>query len=533
MFGSRRMPGRHLVERRRLFIPLCFVLLAAACAGGNDNAASGASADTEVGAHAPRDPLEITTDLGVVRGRRSDIDGILAFLAMPYAAPPTGEDRWRPPRPRAPYRGVLDATGPGASCPQDVGSLTAQLTRVPKPDEDCLTLDVWSPADAKDLPVMVWIHGGGLIGGSAHQPYYVGDDLASEGVVVVGINYRLGPFGFLATEALAAESDDGSYGNYGLADQAAALEWVQRNVRGFGGDPANVTIFGESSGGSSVCAHLASPASKGLFDRAIIQSGVGCYRSQRGQDAQVAGAALLAAVGCPDIACMRNLPSAAIVAAAFAANFVTDGVRLSDTGRARAQKGELDDIEVLIGSNADEALIFTLTTAEPTEAALLGLFAELSDEPAALLALYPSESYKSNLDRYRTMVTDVRYTCPTIAFAEVADNKTYVYHYTYKTAPGFALGPTHGAELALLFAHPEGISGAKPGLTGTDAGVSSDMQAAWAAFAKTGVPGSHDTWRPYADGGSVTLIDRPFALVEAIRGGRCKAVGELATERPS
>lgn len=454
MFGSRRMPGRHLVERRRLLIPVCFVLSAVACAGGSDTASSASSADTEAGAHAARDPLAITTDLGVVRGRRSDIAGVRAFLAMPYAAPPTGDDRWRPPQPRVPYRGVLDATEPGASCPQDVGSVTAQLTRVPKPDEDCLTLDVWSPADARNLPVMVWIHGGGLIGGSAHQPYYVGDDLASEGVVVVGINYRVGPFGFLATEELAAESDDGSYGNYRLADQAAALEWVQRNVANFGGDVANVTIFGGSSGGSSVCAHVASPASRRLFHRAIVQSGVGCYRWQRGGDAQAAGTALLAAVGCPDIACMRDLPSAAIVAAAFGANFVTDGVRLSDTARARAQTGERDDIEVLIGSNADEALIFTLTTAEPTE-----------------------------------------------------------------------------AELLALFAHPEGISGAESGLTGIDAAVSSDMQAAWVAFARTGVPGHDDTWRPYADGGTVTLIDRPFALVEEIRGGRCKAVGELATER--
>ena len=511
------------MKPRRLVVPLCVMLLAAACSDDGDG--SGGS-----NAAASGDPLEITTELGVVRGTDSAIDGVRAFLTLPYAAEPTGENRWRPPQPREPYDGSLDATTPGGSCPQDVGSSTARFTTIPTPGEDCLSLNVWAPADADGLPVMFWVYGGGLRAGSAHQPYYVGDDLAAEGVVVVSANYRLGAFGFLATDELADEGDDGSYGNYGLADQAAALEWVQSNIAAFGGDPDNVTIFGESAGGGSVCAHLASPMSEGLFDRAIIESGGGCDNLQAGDEAQTAGAALLDGLGCADIACLREVPTEAVLAAEFDANFVADGVRLSETGRERAAAGELEGIEVITGSNANEAFLFTLTVEEPTEEGLVELVSAVTDDPAALIALYPPAEYENNLERYRALLTDVRFTCPTIAFAESARNDTYVYNYTYTSADGrFAFGPTHGAELAFLFAHPEGITGLEPGLTGTDAQVSADMQAAWAAFATTGDPG--DAWAPYGDGGQVTVIDAPVELVEEIRGGRCDAVTELVTIR--
>jgi para-nitrobenzyl esterase len=449
---------------------------------------------------------------------------------MPYAAPPTGANRWRPPQPREPYDGPLDATAPGGSCAQDVGSSTARFTTIPTPEDDCLTLNVWAPDGAEGLPVMFWIHGGGLRAGSAHQPYYVGDDLASEGVVVVSANYRLGAFGFLATDELADESNDGSYGNYGVADQAAALEWVQNNIAAFGGDPENVTIFGESAGGGSVCAHLASPGSEGLFDRAIIESGGGCDNLQDGAEAQAAGAAFLEAVGCDDIACMREVPTEAVLAAEFDANFVADGVLLSETGRERAEAGELEGIEVITGSNANEAFLFTITVEEPTADELVDLVREVTDDSEALLALYPAADYESNLERYRTLLTDVRFTCPTLAFAEVAQNDTYVYNYTYVSPDSrFGFGPTHGAELAFLFAHPEGISGLATGLTGTDARVSADMQAAWVAFATNGDPG--DSWQPYDDGGQVTVIDAPVELVDEIRGGRCDEVTELVTIR--
>jgi para-nitrobenzyl esterase len=203
--------------RLRLLVPLwCVLLLAAACSGDDDaGEAADASADAS---EAPSDPLQISTELGTVQGADSAVEGVRAFLRIPYAAPPTGADRWRPPQPREPYDGVLDATQAGGSCPQDVGGSTARFTTIPDPEEDCLTLSVWAPTDAEDRPVMFWIHGGGFRAGSAHQPYYAGDNLAARGVVVVNVNYRLGPLGFLATDELAEESEDGSYGNYGIAD---------------------------------------------------------------------------------------------------------------------------------------------------------------------------------------------------------------------------------------------------------------------------------------------------------------------------
>jgi para-nitrobenzyl esterase len=506
------------VKLCHLVIPVCCVLMVAACSGDDGSSEPNDSPEAQTSS----DPLEVTTDLGDVQGMDSEIEGVRAFLALPYAAPPTGENRWREPQPRDPYDGTFDATTPGASCPQEVGGSTARFTTIPDSDEDCLTLDVWSPTGASDLPVMVWFHGGGLRAGSAHQPYYQGDDLAAEDVVVVGVNYRLGPFGFLATDELADESDDGSYGNYGLADQAAALDWVQRNASAFGGDPDNVTIFGESAGGSSVCAHLASSASEGLFDHAIIQSGGGCQRLEDGERAKASGQDLVESVGCDDIACLRELPTERFLSVESDFGFVADGVRLSETGLERAEQGELDGIEVIIGSNADEAALFTIGMEEPTDAELRNLFAEDSNDPDALLALYPAADYETNLARYQAMQTDTRFVCPTLAFAEAAQNDTYVYHFAYVSPdPRFAFGPVHGAELAYVFAHPEGITGVEPGLDGSDATVSESMQAAWTGLARDGTPGDESVWRPYADGGRVTVLGDPFELAREIRDGRC------------
>jgi para-nitrobenzyl esterase len=510
------------VKALRILLAIVVSLAAVACSGGGQRAGGEGPA-----AQPPADPLEITTELGTVRGTESAVEGVRAFLDMPFAAAPSGENRWREPQPREPYDGTLDATSPAPSCPQPEDSALGALTPIPPSDEDCLSVNVWAPTDAEGLPVMFWIHGGGLGSGSASQDYYIGDDLAAEGAVVVSANYRLGPFGFLATEQLAEESEDGSFGNYGLADQQAALEWVQANVTRFGGDPDNVTIFGESAGGGSVCGHLASPASEGLFHRAIIQSGGGCADPQDAEAAQADGAALLEAVGCDDMACLREVPSDEILAAGFdtSLTFVADGVRLSEGGRARAAAGELEGIEVLIGANRDEYNLFSLGMAEPTDAELRDLFAQVSDDPDALLGLYPAGEYPDNLTRYRTMQTEVRFACPTATFAEAAENETYLYHYTYEGG----LGTIHGAELMPLFAHPEGVAGQPPELPEAVAAVSAAMQAAWVAFATDGVPGGDDVWRPYREGSQVTLLDETFELADEFRGGRCDDLADLTT----
>jgi para-nitrobenzyl esterase len=512
----------------RLAVTAAALLLAGACSGdygdgGDDGGASGETTTTQ-----PSDPLLVTTDLGPVRGAESPVDGVRQFLNIPYAEPPEGENAWRPPQEAAPWEEPLDATAPGPSCPQSTEGVTAAFVTTPPSDPDCLRLNVWSPDGAADVPVMVWIHGGGFSNGSAPSPYYTGDDLAGEGIVLVSMNYRLGPQGFLATEELADESEDGAVGNYGLLDQQAALRWVQDNAAAFGGDPGHVTIFGESAGGFSVCGHLASPGSAGLFQQAIIQSGGGCTAFLPREAALADGADFMTAVGCDDLACLRQTPDDELIAATdFNPSLVADGVVLEQTAHELAEQGELDDIPLLIGSNADEGSLFTLQEPEPTDAGLLELAADITDDPEALVALYPANDFDSNLARFRAMVTDSSFTCPMLDFAAVAP-RSYVYQYTYVSEQNpLDLGATHGAELASLFHHPEGIAAVEIEVTEEGLQLSDLIQAAWAAFATTGDPG--EDFDLYADGQTVTLITVPFEQVEEIRDGRCAEVTELSS----
>ena len=478
----------------------------------------------------PADPLTIETTLGPVRGGPSALADIRNFLAIPFAEPPVGENAWRPPVPREPWTEPLDVTASGPSCPQTTEGITTSFVITPDADPDCLRLSVWSPDDADGLPVMFWIHGGGFTTGSAEEPYYTGDELAEDGVVVVNVNYRLGVQGFLATDGLREDGEDGAVGNYGLLDQQLALEWVRDNIEAFGGDPNRVTIFGESAGGFAVCGHLAAPASQGLFAQAIIQSGGGCNGFVPLESALEDGARFLERVGCADIACLRERSDDEIITIAdgsdFDASLVADGVTLDRTAYELAAAGELPDLPVFIGSNADEATLFTLSVDEPDDAELLNLASGFTDDPAALVALYPPADFESNKARYQAMFTDVRFTCPTLAFASVVDN-AFVYHYTYVSDDNpLGLGATHGAELAGLFGHVEGIAvEVAPSERGDQ--LSASLQAAWSAFASDGDPG--ELFDPYVDGATVTLLDVPLEQVDTIRADRCATVNELST----
>ena len=211
-------------------------------------------------------PTTVRTQSGSVRGGGTDV---VAFKGLPYAAPPTGDRRWRPPVSADPWRDVRDATQFGPQCPQ-LGSARSMLAT----SEDCLSLNVWTPAKSagERLPVMVWIHGGGFVIGSGALPQYDGEQLARRGVVLVTLNYRLGPLGFFAHPALSRESSHRVSGNYGLLDQIAALRWVHANIAAFGGDPGNVTVFGQSGGAWSTCVLIVSPLARGLLHRAIAES---------------------------------------------------------------------------------------------------------------------------------------------------------------------------------------------------------------------------------------------------------------------
>jgi para-nitrobenzyl esterase len=315
---------------------------------------------------ARQDHPQVKTELGLVEGAAGSgaQAGIRAFKGIPYAAPPVGELRWQPPRPAAAWEGVRKATTFGPRCLQ--GRIFDDIVFRDEPSEDCLYLNVWTPAKAADerLPVMVWIHGGGFQNGSGSEPRQDGERLAGKGVVVVSFNYRLGVFGFFAHPELTKESRGGGSGNYGLFDQVAALQWVRKNIAAFGGDPGNVTIFGESAGSFSVSALMASPLANGLFHKAIGESGayfapvLGPLPLKPLAESEEAGAKFGQAIGADTLAALRaksggDLVDAALKAAWFSPN--VDGVVLPKAVIATFAAGAQHHVPLLAGWNADEA----------------------------------------------------------------------------------------------------------------------------------------------------------------------------------
>ena len=349
---------------------------------------------------------------GVISGAQAD--GVWSYLGIPYAAPPIGELRWRPPQPVESWEGTRSCLRYGPSCPQQTSLLETALLGVGRTSEDCLYLNVWTPARSPDekLPVMVWIHGGSFTSGSGSMPVYAGEKLAGAGdVVVVTINYRLGPFGFLAHPELSKESPRGVSGNYGLLDQIAALKWVRHNIAAFGGDPQRVTAFGESAGAISILDLMASPLAGGLFQRAIVQSGIlleAGLGSQTGTtlaQAEQAGEAFARRAGVDSsgaaaLAAMRGLSADELLAAAgqkgdfltagLSYKPVVDGYVLPDSATDVFAAGRQLDVPLLIGSNSDEGETFVAQMGSPTPAQyrayIRAAFGESAD---AVLALYP------------------------------------------------------------------------------------------------------------------------------------------------
>ncbi len=289
------------------------------------------------------EPPLVAAPAGQVRGKRRG--GLNVFRGIPFALAPVGERRWKPPSPVPPWKNVLDATEFGPACIQprrSPGSIYAEpLAAV---DEDCLSLNIWTPGDAKDAPVFIWIHGGSLIWGASSEPLYDGTKLAERGLVVVSVNYRLGVFGYLAHPELSAESPDGVSGNYGLLDQIAALRWVRDNIAAFGGDPANVTIAGESAGALSVMYLMAAPSARGLFARAIAQSGYMIstphLRERRygERPAEEIGSRLAAKLGASDMVSLRGMDADALADAAAQAGYAAVRNRRRPSSAAPARR---------------------------------------------------------------------------------------------------------------------------------------------------------------------------------------------------
>lgn len=471
----------------------------------------------------------VVTEDGPVRGIAAPT--IYKFLGIPYAAPPMGELRWRPPQPHARWLAPLDATAFGSPCPQTGGPLAAFGAFWPGIDEDCLFLNVYAPrpqdGEGERRPVMVFIHGGGLTV-DASNSYDPTPLVEKGGVLVVTINYRLGILGFLSHPALTAESPYGSSGNYGLMDQQAALRWVHANIARFGGDPENVTIFGESSGGVSVHANLASPSAAGLFHKAIIESGAispYAFTEPSLADSEALGTVIAELLGCSSqtAACLRALSVPTILAVqdqAFS-NIITpsvDGKVLPlSTGVAFAT-GQFNRVPVIEGSNHDEYRFFVgeteLLTGTPLSAAgyIPTIEADLG-VPATTAAylgtyVYPLAAYPSPSIAMGALGTDAVFACNARALAGLLAQyvPTYQYEFNDPNAPIFAgvalsfvPGSYHSAEIQYLMGVDSRLL-VEPGpQTPAQVELSDAMIQYWTRFARTGDPNSADApnWPRY------------------------------------
>lgn len=406
----------------------------------------------------------VRIDSGAVSGVVTPTPGIVAFKGIPYAAPPVGNLRWRAPRPAAKWEGVRKMAEFGSRCVQPPSRTKPNEIQG---TEDCLYLNVWTPAKtaADKLAVMVWVHGGGFRTGTGAMLLHDGEELAKKGVVLVTLNYRLGVLGFLAHPELTRESDRKASGNYGLMDSIAALQWVQRNIAQFGGDPAKVTLFGQSAGSMAVNCIEASPLAKGLFRAVIGESGAsfnGMLNNGSLPDAEARGVKFAESVGAKSLADLRSRPASALAVAAFTAGPNTDGYVLPETPLAIFQKGNQSHVPALVGSNSDEGRLFArgrTTAREFTEQA----HQRYGDASAEYLKLYPAGTDAQAMESRQRSSTEESMGLNVRLWAEAetkAGLKAFVYYFSRVTPGGPPanvaadaprLGAPHGEELAYVF----------------------------------------------------------------------------------
>jgi para-nitrobenzyl esterase len=476
----------------------------------------------------------VQLDSGPIKGiREADL---WVFKGIPYAAPPVGELRWRPPQPVAPWKNVRVCDAFGPSCPQP-GAGGVFYLEVGPTAEDCLYLNVWSPARSASerLPVMVWIHGGSFETGSGSMAVYGGAALAAKGVVVVTLNYRLGPLGFLAHPALTAESPEHSSGNYGLLDQIAALQWVKRNIAAFGGDPERVTVFGESAGAISILDLLVSPLAEGLFERAIAQSGilldVGFGVSTNGTlaEAERSGEEFAKRLGIDpagDVAAqLRAKSPGELLSASSNENLmergltwkpVADGYVLPDLPTRLWLQDKQTKVPLLIGSNADEgnAFLTGLTmSAEEFRRQMEGVFGPFVDQA---YALYPVKTSSDIVPAFSRMLTEVGFASTARFAAQVMSRSAPAYLYQFTRVPlGNPLGAFHGVEIPYVFGNAGLFTTLGP-IEQVDYDLSEAMMGYWTRFAASGDPNGAGAveWPRYDSAG-----DQHLELGDVIRVG--------------
>jgi para-nitrobenzyl esterase len=453
------------------------------------------------------DPLKVKTDRGAVEGALTPDSKVIAFKGIPYAAPPVGDLRWAAPQPTVAWKGTFSAKDFGSRCIQ-FDTNADMVFRDPGPSEDCLNLNVWEPAGAKpgSLPVMVWIYGGGFTAGSTSEPRQDGQFLAERGVVVVSMNYRLGMLGYFTSSELTKESPHHASGDYGLMDQAAAIAWVSRNIRAFGGDPKNITIFGESAGSFSVSAQMASPVAKGLIAKAIGESGAGFYSvsipfrplaEREAHDAELTQKAL----NTSSLADLRKTPAetlAKVQAFRDSRSFPPgiDGYFLPDTLANLYAAGEEAHIPLLAGWNADEVRYSTMRAHPPMTAETWTKIAHTAfkDKADAFLQQYPvstdAEAVRSAGD-YASDKFIVYTTWRWLeAHAATADAPTYRYRLDL-VPPGDKFHPAgsgafHSDDIEYVFGTLD--SRQQTTWRPEDRELSSQIQQYWTNFARTGDP---------------------------------------------
>jgi para-nitrobenzyl esterase len=440
-------------------------------------------------------------------------DGVWTYLGIPYAAPPVGELRWREPQPAEPWSDVLACDDFGPACPQPPWPypVISGIMDVGVTSEDCLYLNVWTPAESPEesMPVMVWIYGGAFTTGASNLPIYNGLHLAERGVVVVSFNYRVGPFGFMAHPFLSEESPNGVSGNYGMLDQIAALEWVRENIEVFGGDPKNVTIFGESAGGSSVCNLMVSPLAEGLFHRAIVESGgfldFGIPSGDDGnalRGAEKVGEKIARDLGVNDadgvLAAMREKTSQELLEAASKQTSalgmmemgpVVDGWVLPEAPSTLFAAGKQQSVPLLIGTNADEGVYFAPDMTQQQYNLMLSyIYGEHADE---VYALFPADTPEQVKPAFSRLLTEMGFAAGSRFAAESMGEvgaPAYLYRFTKASSdPRLReLGAFHGIEIAYVFGNADKVPQATP--DEADVSLSEAMMSYWVNFAATGDP---------------------------------------------
>ncbi len=454
----------------------------------------------------------VLIESGVVQGVPAD--GLTIYKGLPYAAPPLGALRWREPQPVQAWSGVRKADAFAAACIQNGVSMPGETP--PLISEDCLYLNIWTPArkGGQRLPVLVWIHGGGYSNGSASMPLYWGDHLARKGVIVVTVAYRLGPLGFLAHPDLTRESPYGSSGNYGLMDQIAALQWVQRNIGAFGGDSKRVTVAGQSAGAMAVSALMSSPRAKGLFRRAIGESGglfepLAVAPGYLLANAELAGERYAASIGAASIQALRRLPATKLLegdAATISHPVIEPYVLPASPYEAFASRQQ-NDVPLMIGSNAEEARALTDVSKLSAATFAADIEHDFGPLPVPILSAYPHATDEQARQARLDLERDLRFGWDMWAWArlQVETGHGSVYYYSFEQKPPFpptsiygGWGASHYAELWYVFDHLDQMSW---NWTEADRRLAAEVSGYWVNFIKSGDPngGNLPSWPRFSE----------------------------------